>query len=198
MIGVMSLLPRTPRGITTAILAAIAWLTTFTVVEKCTTTHIMTIHTELPARVIAQAGHGTVIASARLILPTRDTIIVHDTIATTRVITRTILDRSTQPAIIPKPTPPATLPPLDRPPFGITPPSLSSPDSTETILNPLTSSPPGKMAISYVNYHSCIPLLPLMPPAGSSCPKKSVSITVSDPEARWSWTTQKQRSGCAP
>jgi hypothetical protein len=157
VIGGMSLLPRTPRGITTAILAAIAWLTTFTIVEKCTTTHTMTLHTELPARVIAQAGHGTIVASARLILPARDTIIVHDTIATTRVITRTIPSQRPRQSTAQTTIPPAAAPPIERPPSSIVAPPLtrtaSFRDSTFVgIIAGVITAPPDSAPLG-ITYH---------------------------------------------
>ena len=115
MIWTLPFFPRSPRGLAAFVLATLAWITSLTVVEKCTTSHTMTIHADLPARASAQGVQGTTVASARLTVPRRDTIIIHDTIATTRIVTQTIVSQRRE-RLQPPPTmsspPPPTLVPL--------------------------------------------------------------------------------------
>jgi hypothetical protein len=76
------------RRILTLLLTVITSVTTITVVHRCTMVDTVRIQTAMPVRKVAQAVQGTVVASAELRLPRRDTVVVHDTILTTRVVTR--------------------------------------------------------------------------------------------------------------
>jgi len=148
----MFFLPRPPRGVIALFLTVAASLTTLTVVDKCTTTHTTTIRTELPAREIAQGVHGSIVASAQLILPARETVIVHDTVATTRVVTRIV-------ASLPQPR-------TALPPTGIAP-SLSPSPLTRTasfrdstfagIISGVITAPPDPAPLG-ITYHVTRPL----------------------------------------
>jgi hypothetical protein len=72
----------------TVLLAAITSATTLTVVHKCVMVDTLKLRTTSSVQKIAQATHGAVIASAEVVLPRRDTVVVHDTVLTTRVVTR--------------------------------------------------------------------------------------------------------------
>ena len=87
------------RRVFTVLLAVITSATTLTVVHKCVmvdTLKIQKVHTTAPVGEIAQAVHGTVIASAEVVLPRRDTVVVHDTVRTVRVVTRWMARRDTR------------------------------------------------------------------------------------------------------
>lgn len=74
------------RRIVTIVLTVLTSVTTITVVHKCVMVDTIRVRTTMPVEQVAQAVHGTVIASAELRLPRRDTVIVHDTIRTTCVV----------------------------------------------------------------------------------------------------------------
>ena len=90
---IFSLVPARRRRVLTVLLTAITSVTTLTVVHKCVLVDTVRLQTTMPVRKVAQAVHGTVIASAELRLPRRDTVIVHDTILTTHVVTRWVSQR---------------------------------------------------------------------------------------------------------
>lgn len=78
------------RRVVGAVLAVVTSVTTLTVVHKCVMVDTVKVETTEPVRKIVRATHGTVVASGELVLPRRDTVVVHDTVRTERVVTRVV------------------------------------------------------------------------------------------------------------
>jgi hypothetical protein len=79
--------PQWRRGLVAA-LVIVCSATTLTVVHSCVMTETIKMQVPVEVREAARAVHGTVVASVRVNMPRRDTVVVHDTVVTTRVAVR--------------------------------------------------------------------------------------------------------------